>query len=141
MPSVPRYTKCSHLGCQEERSRYNTYCLTHGGKDTLPTSKHRAEHNSMYQTAYWRNLRTVQLSKHPLCASCLTLGRVTQATHVDHVFPWTQINEEAFYRNIFQSLCHSCWQSHHYAKGYAACSQNQRREILIKSQKSFLTIE
>lgn len=108
MPSVPSYTKCQHLGCKEKRSRFNSFCLAHGGRDTLPVSKKRAEQNALYNTGYWRSIRAVQLSKHPLCASCLTVGRVTPANHVDHVFPWTQINEEAFYRNIFQSLCHSC---------------------------------
>jgi hypothetical protein len=31
---------------------------------------------------------------------------VTPATEVDHVFPWRRISESAFYRNIFQCLCH-----------------------------------
>ena len=108
MPSIPTYTKCASLGCKEKRSRFNSFCLEHGGKDTLPISKKRAENNAMYNSTFWQRLRIAQLSKHPLCASCLLNGRVTQATHVDHVFPWTQINPAAFYRNIFQSLCNEC---------------------------------
>jgi 5-methylcytosine-specific restriction endonuclease McrA len=33
---------------------------------------------------------------------------VASAKHVDHLFPWSWIGEQAFYRNIFQSLCHEC---------------------------------
>ena len=108
MPTIPKSTKCSHLGCKQERSRYNTYCLEHGGKNTLTITARRAEHNAMYQTGYWRTIRQRQLSQHPLCACCLSKGRVTQALHVDHVFPWTFIGEGAFYHNLFQSLCQSC---------------------------------
>lgn len=39
-------------------------------------------------------------------------GIVTQATEVDHVFPWRQIDESAFFRNIFQGLC----KEHHATK-------------------------
>lgn len=34
---------------------------------------------------------------------------MTLALHVDHVFPWRRFGEQAFRRNIFQSLC----QGHH----------------------------
>ena len=108
MPSIPKSNKCAHLGCREERSRYNSYCLAHGGKNTLTITKQRAENNAMYQTPYWKAQRKRQLSIHPLCASCMTKGIITQAHHVDHVFPWTAIGEQAFHTNIFQSLCASC---------------------------------
>jgi hypothetical protein len=35
-------------------------------------------------------------------------GKVVQANHVDHVFPWSRIGKQAFYNNLFQSLCHDC---------------------------------
>lgn len=108
MPTIPRYTKCAHLGCQDERSRYNSYCLDHGGKDTLVVSKQRAENNSMYQQPFWKTLRKQQLSMHPLCAGCQDRGVIAQATVVDHVFPWAHINAHAFTNNLFQSLCASC---------------------------------
>ena len=43
-----------------------------------------------------------------MCAACLTQGIVTPATTVDHVFPWAQIGQGAFYRNLFQSMCAPC---------------------------------
>ena len=108
MPTLPTNNKCSQLGCQEQRSRYNTYCLTHGGRNSYNDSDSRAESNSMYQSKQWKQTRTVQLSKQPLCQSCLCVGRVTAANHVDHVFAWNKIGKQAFYRNLFQSLCVNC---------------------------------
>lgn len=87
--------------------------MEHGGRDTFDHKRYnntdkRKEFNSKYQTAQWRKLRQIQLSKHPLCASCLTDGKIVQAEHIDHLFPWSAIGEEAFYHNVFQSLCQPC---------------------------------
>jgi len=115
MPTVPRYSKCNALGCKGARSKYNSYCLAHGGKDKLDLSPEqyskRKDFNEKYQTRQWRQLRKVQLSQHPLCAGCLSKGIIVQALHIDHVFPWSKINPQAFYFNLFQSLCHSCHSS------------------------------
>ena len=113
MPSVPKYTKCQHLGCNNLKSKFNGYCLEHGGRDTYNSKKYntapdRSEHNAMYSTTQWRTFRQTQLSQYPLCASCLSNGIVTAAVHIDHVFPWVAIGKQAFYHNIFQSLCASC---------------------------------
>jgi 5-methylcytosine-specific restriction protein A len=107
MPTLPTNTKCSSLGCKNPRSKLNSYCVEHGGLNSINT-KERKEFTSMYQTNQWRSLRQVQLSKHPLCESCMTMGKVVQANHVDHVFPWAKIGKQAFYDNIFQSLCTHC---------------------------------
>ena len=113
MPTIPKYTKCLTLGCREERSKFNAYCMGHGGRDTFDykrwnSSEKRKLSNDKYQTTQWRKLRQIQLSKHPLCAGCLADGKITQAIHIDHLFPWSQLGDDAFYINIFQSLCHSC---------------------------------
>lgn len=104
MPTVPTQTKCQHLGCQEHRSKLNTYCLLHGGMNHM---EYR-ESDGSYSTAQWRKIRAVQLSRQPLCQSCLLLGRVESANHVDHLFPWKHIGQKAFTRNIMQSLCLEC---------------------------------
>jgi 5-methylcytosine-specific restriction protein A len=110
MPSVPTYTKCSMLGCKSPRSKHNSYCIQHGGRDTYNTkhntqTSQRVEQIALYQTTQWQTLRQIQLSKQPLCQACLIEGVVTQAEHIDHLFPWMQLNKEAFYINLFQSLC------------------------------------
>lgn len=105
MPSIPQYTKCAQLGCKNTRSKYNTYCLEHGGRDVLNNTQRRKDANAMYQTHAWSIMRTAQLSTQPLCQACLIDGHVTQAEHVDHLFRWQAIGRGAFYNNILQSLC------------------------------------
>lgn len=107
MPVVPKQTKCAYLGCGNERSPLNSYCMEHGGK-TFNQSAKRKQTNAKYTTALWKRIRLIQLSRQPLCQSCLTKGRVCAANEVDHVFPWQQIGEHAFVANVFQSLCHEC---------------------------------
>lgn len=107
MPTIPRTTKCAHLGCKEVRSKLNSYCLEHGGLNDIDTQD-RKKFKSMYQTARWKQTRQLQLSKQPLCQCCLQSGKVTQAEHIDHLFPWSKIGKEAFYNNILQSLCPNC---------------------------------
>ena len=107
MPTIPSNTKCAMLGCKNNKARFSSNCVEHGGRDTQRYSGKRLT-NKMYDTAQWARLRQIQLSSQPLCAGCLADGVITAAVHVDHVFPWTQISKEAFYINIFQSLCHSC---------------------------------
>lgn len=107
MATIPNNTKCSQLGCKERRSKLNSYCLAHGGLDSIQTEERKA-FVSMYQTQQWKQARQLQLSKQPLCQCCLLSGKVSQAQHIDHVFPWSKINKAAFYNNILQSLCPEC---------------------------------
>lgn len=103
MPIYPHNIQCSELGCKEPRSRLNSFCLKHGGKDNMI----RRDTDSIYQTPAWRTLRQRQLSIQPLCQACLIRGRVEAAQHVDHVFAWKHVGKHAFLRNVFQSLCHA----------------------------------
>ena len=107
MPTIPTNKKCSSLGCNNPRSKLNSYCIEHGGLNAINTQERR-EFTSMYQTAQWKTLRQVQLSKQPLCESCISQGKVVQANHVDHLFAWNKIGKKAFYNNVFQSLCTNC---------------------------------
>jgi len=110
VPTVPSNNKCKELGCNNTRSLCNTLCLLHGGYDTYkatPNNK-RKEFNKQYQSKYWIKVRAIQLNKEPLCQCCKLRGRVTQATEVDHLFPWSRLHQEAFYQSSLQSLCASC---------------------------------
>ena len=111
MPTVPQQQTCAELCCNNPRT-LTVYCLHHGGRDTVsrytaPTQERRKS-NAQYSTRHWQQIRLTQLSKQPICQSCLSRNIVTQAHHVDHVFPWQQIGKGAFYINLFQSLCASC---------------------------------
>ena len=103
MPSVPYDNKCSMLGCKNPRSKMNSLCMDHGGLNFLQRTS-----DKQYKTSGWQQIRDIQLSKQPLCQSCLIKGKVKSATTVDHVFPWRQIGSWAFTHNIFQSLCTEC---------------------------------
>ena len=107
MPTVPKQTTCAYLGCGNERSHLNTYCMEHGGKGYNDTFK-RKQSNAMYQTAQWARTRARQLSTQPLCQACAGINRVTAATEVDHLFAWQLFGIESFYFNVFQSLCKNC---------------------------------
>lgn len=118
MPVYPSNIKCSELGCKQPRSKVNSFCLDHGGMQHTNEDKDNA-----YGNPAWRTIRRIQLSKQPLCQSCLTRGHINSAKHIDHVFPWRQIGEHAFLNNIFQSLCHEC---HSYKTG------QERKGIIIQ---------
>ena len=109
MPYAPFNSVCRELGCKQPRSKLNSFCADHGGLDHTNHGKDNA-----YSDPAWRTIRRGQLSKQPLCQSCLTKGHVASAVHVDHVFPWRHIGQDAFLNNIFQSLCHEC---HSYKTG------------------------
>jgi 5-methylcytosine-specific restriction protein A len=111
MPTIPTYPKCAELGCNNPKSKCNSFCLEHGGRERpeykakYNQTEHREKSNAKYNTKQWEVLRRIQLSKYPLCIGCQAEGRITAANVVDHLFPWTQISEQAFYINRFQSLC------------------------------------
>lgn len=109
MPSTPSNPYCLELGCKNPKSKFNRFCMEHGGKDKqifkTKRDSQRWENNAKYNTKQWETLRQIQLSRYPLCAGCEAEGIVTAANTVDHVFPWTHISEEAFFINLFQSLC------------------------------------
>ena len=109
MPSIPKTTICGELGCKNPRSKYNQYCIQHGGRDeqryNQKYNRERKAFNDMYNTRQWLTLRQIQLSKNPICIACHAEGIITPAKIVDHLFPWSQISEQAFFINRFQSLC------------------------------------
>jgi len=107
MPFVPRYKLCAELGCKNPRHLKSTLCIQHGGKANN-FRKNEQNKGSLYHSAQWHSLRVIQLTREPLCAGCKSRGKIESATVVDHIFPWMQISKEAFFFNIFQSLCVHC---------------------------------
>lgn len=107
MPSVPKPNVCGHLGCHAPRYRHFGYCEEHGGTN-IRLSPKRIEQMDMYNNGTWERHRRIQLGKQPLCQACLLNNKVRGATTVDHVFPWSGMGNEYFYRNLFQSLCGEC---------------------------------
>jgi len=106
MPVLPINNKCASLRCEALRVAGSSYCEAHGGRKKVSIERHT--HNAAYKTKAWAQIRTVQLSRAPLCERCKGEGRIVQAEHVDHVFPWAIIGGESFTRNLFASLCAPC---------------------------------
>lgn len=105
MPFTP-LDQCAHYQCKASSIRGSVYCKDHA--PAQKTSIERKAFNAPYKSKAWESIRARQLSANPLCAACLIDGRITQANHVDHVFPWAAIGPHAFSRNLFQSLCPEC---------------------------------
>lgn len=109
MPSIPK-TQCAEYQCKAPSIKGSVYCVDHA--PAQKTSEARQAFSAHYKTSAWLSIRKRQLSIQPLCQACLINGHVTQANHVDHVFPWSAVGEHAFRRNLFQSLC----ETHHGVK-------------------------
>lgn len=105
MPSIPS-SQCDEFQCKAPSVKGSRYCMAHT-PSKAPTIERRA-FNAQYKSAAWEKIRVRQLSACPLCAACLLEGRITQANHVDHVYPWAAIGLQAFTLNLFQSLCAEC---------------------------------
>lgn len=105
MPSIP-LDQCAHYHCKAASIRGSVYCIEHA--PLQKTSIDRQAFNAPYKSKAWAAIRARQLSREPLCAACKLQGFITQANHVDHVFPWAAIGGQAFTRNLFQSLCPEC---------------------------------
>jgi len=69
----------------------------------------------LYNQARWKGphgRRKEQLSKQPLCETCLKAGRITIATVADHVIPHKG-DEHLFWNGQLQSLCDAePWRCH-----------------------------
>jgi len=94
---------------REQRLLPNAYMENYANNATWQTTG--AENNAYYQTPTWKTMRTMQLGKQPLCQACLCKGIVNTASHIDHLFAWSQLGSHAFYNNILQSLCPECHSS------------------------------
>lgn len=105
MPTIPR-PQCDHYQCKANSVKGSRYCEAHT-PSKAPTVERRT-FNAQYKGAAWAAIRARQLSAFPLCAACMVDGRVSEASHVDHVFPWAAIGPHAFIKNLFQSLCPQC---------------------------------
>ena len=87
----------------------------------------RQKWHHLYNTR-WQRTRSAYLSRNPLCQYCLQVGRVTQATIVDHVIPHKG-DEKLFwdaenYRGLCK-LCHDSTKAEEENKGYAqGCGQD-----------------
>jgi 5-methylcytosine-specific restriction protein A len=69
------------------------------------------QHGKLYNGKAWQAIRKNQLQSNPLCAYCLRLGIVTQATIGDHIKPHRGDFRLFFDASNVQSLCKPCHDS------------------------------
>lgn len=63
-------------------------------------------------TSRWTNYSKLYRRNHPLCVSCLSVGKLTSVEHgghVDHILPVSGPGDPLFWEPTnHQSLCHAC---------------------------------
>ena len=82
-------------------------CAGHRRADAQATDRARGSASSRGYGAQHRKRRALVLGAEPLCAACLSLGRVTPATVDDHIVPIKQGGSIDDLSN-HQSLCEPC---------------------------------
>ena len=103
MPTAPLNTECKEYRCRNPKTQRSAFCSEHGGG---VTEKAKAN-DKLYKQQAWAKMRTRQLSKQPLCGRCKSIGKITAANTVDHVFPHRR-DADTFRVNLLQSLCTAC---------------------------------
>jgi 5-methylcytosine-specific restriction protein A len=94
---------CAYPGCDQLVTRGR--CDRHKGEYVF--DYHDPVSQGMYNSRCWKMLRDQQLRRQPWCEVCLSVGKYTPATDVDHIIPHLG-NVEAFRNSPLQSLCHGC---------------------------------
>lgn len=97
-------------------------------------NRRRDEHYTQWMNSReWRNLRTVTLRAHPLCAACSRRGIVTSATEVHHIRPVESGRDIETRRALafdpanVEPLCHACHIEAHKAMGKGTREENEQR--------------
>ncbi|MDO9529271.1 MAG: HNH endonuclease signature motif containing protein [Syntrophales bacterium] len=107
MPRKPK-SPCRHPGCPELTE--DRFCKQH-------QQEYRREYNreqrpeysrKLYRSSRWRKLRRRFQQENPLCEECKKVGRLIEATVVDHIIPHK--GDEMLFWDIdnLQALCKPC---------------------------------
>lgn len=104
---------CRHGGCRALVSGRDGFCEAHR-REAYKVQKQAVsidykERNRFYQRKAWKLVRSVHLASEPMCRKCRQVGRLVEATIVDHVVPFVSIDDPlALDDGNLQSLCTSC---------------------------------
>ncbi len=107
---------CRHGGCRVLVTGRDGFCDAHR-RETFRVQKQSVtidykERNRFYQRKVWKDVRNAHAADEPLCRECLKLGKVVAMDVVDHITPFTSINDPlALDDGNLQSLCKSCHDS------------------------------
>jgi len=105
MPSLP-LPKCKIPTCMERVAERNkSYCKHH--QRDLYKEEQRRSYDPFYSSPSWRATRRHYIGMNPFCVICESMGRITEASVVDHIRA-RELGGEDFDQSNLQSLCESC---------------------------------
>jgi len=96
LPEFPK-SPCGFPGCGKLTDK--GYCSDH-------SERGRRSSSDRGYGSEWRERRSEQLAKDPLCKYCRLNGKLIPATQVDHIRPMNAGGVD--HPRNYQSLCHSC---------------------------------
>lgn len=77
-----------------------------------PNTQTRANASARGYGSKWQAARSGYLRRHPVCVMCALLGRVTEATVVDHIVPHRGDSKLFWDSGNWQALCKPCHDRH-----------------------------
>lgn len=77
-------------------------------KQSLAYNKSRGSSHARGYDSRWKKARLIFLAENPLCVSCISKGRSTPATDVDHIEPHGGDMTRFWDMNNWQALCKRC---------------------------------
>jgi 5-methylcytosine-specific restriction protein A len=106
MPIAPK-RPCPAPGCRALVDK--GYCDQHrrDRQRAYNSTASRQADQKFYKGRRWLAVRAAHLQDEPLCRACRKVGRMTAATHVDHIIPRTAGGADYDESNL-QSLCMPC---------------------------------
>jgi 5-methylcytosine-specific restriction protein A len=96
--------QCNYPGCTERT--LDRYCPLHKSQVAREYNQQRRSDTYKIYNRRWRAIRSLYISKHPLCELCQAAGRLVPATEVHHKIPVEDGGSHA--EDNLQALCKSC---------------------------------
>lgn len=97
---------CAHPGCGALVE--GRYCPAHERERQKAVDAARPTASERGYGSRWQKARATFLQRHPLCAECERVGRVTAASVVDHVVPHKGDQRLFWDTSNWQPLCTTC---------------------------------
>lgn len=101
---------CNHPGCY--RASPDSYCDQHKKQARKREYRGNTYRGNTTERGYghdWQKLRARKIRANPLCEECEKHGRVRVAQDVDHIVPFTSVNDPLRLDwNNLRCLCRPC---------------------------------
>lgn len=101
---------CSHAGCHALIDYSETYCEKHRKQkshETMLKHKRNDQFEALYHSSQWRKTSLLYREHNPFCEKCLTNGKHTFGTSVDHIKS-LKLGGDPFDWDNLETLCAKC---------------------------------